>query len=65
MESNARVFLKDARLEFVELEDHLGIYKDLPFSDKDLEHLSSFWSMAISRKSENEWEIGGTLVRRY
>ena len=56
--------LKDLRLEFVVMGDHIATYADMPHSDEDMAHLALFWNMTIVKNDSNNWVINGIEIRR-
>lgn len=61
----AHKFLKDNNIEFTVMDDHIGTFKKLPFSDKDMKALSKFWTMPISKNEAGNWVLNNLEVRVY
>lgn len=58
-------FLTDNGIEFNNMGTHIGVYKELPFSPKEMNALSKFWSMYIGLNAKNDWVINGVTIKVY
>lgn len=58
-------FLKDNSIEFNDMGSHLGIHKALPFTPKEMNALSKFWSMYIGLDADDNWIINGVTIKVY
>ena len=65
METKVFKFLADNGIEFTEVDDHIATHKKLPFSDKDMEALSKFWTMPVFKNDSGNWVLNGIEVKVY